>query len=225
MPFGLVNAPATFSRLMTTLLTGLFVEEVVSHLDEILIYSRNFEDHLAALRRVFQRIRAAIMKLSPEKCTWLRLETEFLGSLITEDCVATHPDKVNKVKNIPTLAPSTDVRFFLGLASYYTRYIKDFAKIAFPLTQLLRKKTVKKKRFERSEECEKAFQILKAKLTTVPVWALPLFGEPFRLCSDACNFSIGCLLEQVEHRKTRVVANASQVLTPNKRDGARFSVK
>ena len=222
MPFGLVNAPATFSRLMTTLLAGLSFEEVVSYLDDILVYSRSFLDHLAALRRVFERFRAANLKLSPEKCKWFRQETEFLGFLVTEKGVATHPEKIEKVKNVPIPSSPKDVRAFLGLASYYRRHVKDFAKIAFPLTQLLCKDVIKRKQFVWSIECESAFQLLKSKLVSAPILALPRFGEPFRLCTDASNFAVGCVLEQVQDGKTRVIAYASQVLTPNKRKWSAF---
>ena len=132
--FELVNAPAIFSRLMVNLLAGLSFEEVVSYLDDILVYSRNFEDHMAALRRVFQRFREANLKLSHEKCNWFQRETTFLGFLVSEDGIATHPDKIDKVKHFPTPCSPKEVRAFLGLASYYRRYIPDFAKIAFPLT-------------------------------------------------------------------------------------------
>ena len=122
---------------MVNLLAGLSFEEVVSYLDDILVYSRSFEDHMATLCRVFQRFREVSLKLSPEKCNWCQRETAFLGVLVSEDSIAIHPDKIQKVKHFPTPRSPKEVRAFLGLASYYRRYIPDFAKIAFPLTQLL----------------------------------------------------------------------------------------
>ena len=132
LPLGLVNVPATFSRLMVNLLAGISLEEVVSYLDDILVYSRSFEDHMATFRRVFQRFREANLKLSPKKCNWFQREVAFFGFLVSKDGIATHPDKIGKVKHFPKPRSPKEVRAFLGLASYYRRYIPDFAKIAFP---------------------------------------------------------------------------------------------
>ena len=222
LPFGLVNAPASFSRLMCILLAGLSFEEVVSYLDDILIYSRTFEEHLQALRRVFERFRAANLKLSPEKCTWFQKQTAFLGFLVSKEGVATHPEKIEKVKAFPTPTNTKTVRTFLGLASYYRKYVHQFAKIAHPLTQLLRKENLAKKQFSWTGECETAFQTLKSKLISAPILALPRFGEPFQLSTDASNFAVGCVLEQVQDGELRVIAYASQVLPPNKRKWSAF---
>ena len=162
MPFGLVNAPATFPRLMCTpLLADLSFEEVISYLDDVLIYSKTFNSHLITLRRVFSRFREANLKLSPEKCKWFQNQTEFLGYLITENGVRTHPDKIEKIKFFPTPSNTKAVCSFLGLA-YYRRYVHQFAKIAHPLTQLLLK-DASKNRFMWSSECETSFQTLISK--------------------------------------------------------------
>ena len=221
MPFGLVNAPATFSRLMCTLLADLSFEEVISYLDDVLIYSKTFNAHLTTLRRVFSRFREANLKLSPEKCKWFQKQTEFLGYLITENGVRTHPDKIEKIKFFSTPSNIKAVRSFLGLASYYRRYVHQFAKIAHPLTQLLRK-DASKNRFMWTSECETSFQTLKSKLVSAPILALPCFGKPFKLYTDASDFAVGCVLEQVQGGKSRVIAYASQVLTPNKRKWSAF---
>ena len=171
MPFGLMNAPATFSRLMCTLLADLSFEEVISYLDDVLIYSKTFNAHLATLRHVFSRFREANLKLSPEKCKWFQKQTEFLGYLITENGVRTHPDKIEKIKFFPTPSNTKAVRSFLGLASYYRRYVHQFAKIAHPLTQLLRK-DASKNRFMWTSACETSFQTLKSKLVSAPISSL-----------------------------------------------------
>ena len=222
MPFGLVNAPATFSRLMCTLLAGLSFEEVISYLDDVLIYSRTFNEHLTSLRRVFSRFREANLKLSPEKCKWFQKQTEFLGYLITEDGVKTHPDKIEKIRSFPTPNNTKTVRSFLGLASYYRRYVHQFAKIAYPLTAMLCKQASKKKQFVWTNDCETAFQTLKHKLISAPILALPRFGQPFQLYTDSSDFAVGCVLEQLQDGKSRVIAYASHVLTPNKRKWSAF---
>ena len=204
-------------------LTGRPVfRRVVSYLDDILIYSRTFEEHLKALRRVFERFRSANLKLSPEKCTWFQKQTAFLGFLVSKEGVATHPEKIKKVKAFPTPTNTKTVRAFLGLASYYRKYVHQFAKIAHPLTRLLRRENLARKQFSWTGECETAIQTLKSKLISAPILALPRFGEPFQLSTDASNFAVGCVLEQVQDGELRVIAYASQVLPPNKRKWSAF---
>ena len=113
------------------------------------------------------------------------------------------PQILRKVKNIPNLSSPKDVRAFLVLTSYYKRHVKDFAKIAFPLIQLLCKEAIKRKQFEWSIECKSALKLLKLKLVSVPILTLLRFGESFCLCRDASNFAMGCALEQVQQRKTK----------------------
>ena len=140
---------------------------------------------------------------------------------ITENGIRTHPDKIETIKFFPTPSNTKAVCSFLGLASYYRGYVYQFAKIAHPLTQLLRK-DASKNRFMWTSECETYFQTLKSKLVSAPILALPCFGEPFKLYTDAFDFAVGCVLEQVQGGKSRVIAYASQVLTPNKRKWSAF---
>ena len=160
-------------------------------------------------------------KIVAQKCKWFQKQTEFLGYLITENGVRTHPDKVEKIKLFPTSINTKAVCSFLGLASYYRRFVNQFAKTAHPLTQLLRK-DASKNRFMWTSECETSFQTLKSKLVSAPILALPCFGEPFKLYTDASDFAVGCVLEQVQGGKSRVIAYASQVLTLNKRKWSAF---
>ena len=221
LPFGLVNAPATFSRMMSMLLAGLSFEEVVSYLDDVIVYSQSFYDHLDALRRVFTRFREANLKLAPEKCSLFHCETKFLGFIINKDGVKTDPEKIEKVKLFPRPHNIKTLRSFLGLASYYRKFIAHFSKIAQPLTRMLTKKFLQKK-FKWSDDCEDAFQQLKIKLTSTPVLALPQFNKPFHIFTDASKFAVGCILEQVQDGQTRVIAYASQTLSPNKQKWSAF---
>ena len=145
------------SRSSFYLLAGLSFEEVVSLLDDILVYSCSFEDHMATLCWVFQKFREANLKLSPEIYNWLQQETTILGFSVSGNGIATPSDKIDKVKHFPTLHSPKDVCAFLELASYYRDYIPDFAKIAFPLTQLLCNETLKQRHSFWSDACESAF--------------------------------------------------------------------
>ncbi len=136
MPFGLCNAPGTFQRLMEQVLTGLHWTSCLVYLDDIIIFSKTIEDHLGRLRDVFSRLRAAGLKVKPSKCHLLRRKVQYLGHIISENGVATDPEKTNRVAEWPTPAGAKDLQKFLGLASYYRKFIRNFAHIAAPLHRL-----------------------------------------------------------------------------------------
>ena len=140
MPFGLTNALSVFQRLMERVLAGLNPEDgpdfVVVYIDDILVFSRTLEDHLEHLRQVIQRIQAAGMKLKPSKCRFIRQEVEYLGHVITPQGLKTNPRLVATVEDFPRPQSVADVRRFLGLSSYYRRFIPQFSQIAQPLRML-----------------------------------------------------------------------------------------
>ena len=140
LPFGLVNAPATFSRMMSMLLAGLSFEKVVSYPHDAIVYSQSFHDHLAAVRRVFSRFCEANLKPAPEKCSLFHCETKFLGFIVNKDGVKADPKKIEKDKLFPRPHNIKTLHLFLGLASYYRQFMAHFFKTAQPLTQMLRKK-------------------------------------------------------------------------------------
>ena len=162
MPFGLCNAPATFQRAMQTVLAGLEWRDCFVYIDDILVVSRTFEEHLQHLEQVFDRLRKANLRLKPKKCSFLCKEVSYLGHLISVEGVRPDPEKTEKVKCFPEPRDVTQVRQFLGLASYYRRFVPNFAKIASPLHVLLKKDNV----FQWSAECSSAFQQLKDVLTS-----------------------------------------------------------
>ena len=157
MPFGLCNAPATFQRLMQAVLSGLEWRSCFAYLDDILIASRTFDDHLRHLREVFGRLREAGLRLKPKKCLILRNEVPYLGHVISTQGIRPDPSKTEKVKLFPTPRDVTTIRQFVGLASYYRRFVPGFAKIAAPLHALTKKDVP----FEWTSECETAFCKLK----------------------------------------------------------------
>ena len=132
--FGLCNAPATFSRLMDRVLAGLHWETCLFYLDDIIVFSSTWEEHLARLRGVFERLRHAKLKLGAAKCTFAAKEVSYLGHRGTEEGLLPDPSLLAAIRDIPPPKTATEVRSFLGLAGYYRRYVKGFAAIAAPLT-------------------------------------------------------------------------------------------
>ena len=149
VPFGLCNAPATFSRLMDRVLAGLHWETCLFYLDDIIVFSSTWEDHLARLREVFERLRHAKLKLGPAKCTFAAKEVSYLGHRVTEEGLLPDPTLLAAIRDIPPPKTATEVRSFLGLVGYYRRYVKGFAAIAAPLHALTRKDAL----FHWSEDC------------------------------------------------------------------------
>ena len=190
VPFGLGNAPATFSRLMDRVLAGLHWETCLFYLDDIIVFSSTWEEHLARLREVFERLRHAKLKLGAAKCTFAAKEVSYLGHRVTEEGLLPDPSLLAAIRDIPPPTTATEVRSFLGLAGYYRRYVKGFAAIAAPLHALTRKDAV----FHWSEDCQAAFDQLKTRLTKSPITAFPDFSQEFRLYTDASTASSAALL-------------------------------
>ena len=151
MPFGLANSPATYQRLMETILLGLNLKICFVYLDDVIIFSDTYEEHLHRLNLVFSRIREAGLKLSPKKCSFFMRKVRYVGHIVSEEGIEPDPDKINKVKSWPTPTTPEEVRKFLGFAGYYRRFVKDFAKIARPLTNLM-PTPIKKGRKQKKDE-------------------------------------------------------------------------
>ena len=181
VPFGLCNAPATFSRLMDCVLSGLHWETCLFYLDDIIIFSSTWEEHLARLRQVFERLRHADLKLGAEKCGFAAKEVSYLGHRVTEEGLLPDSALFATIRKISPHKTATEVRSFLGLAGYYWQYVKNFAATAGPLHALTRKEAV----FHWSADCQTTFDRLKTLLTTSPITAFPDFSQAFRLYTDA----------------------------------------
>ena len=139
MPFGLCNAEATFQRLMDLVMSGLHLDICLVYLDDIVVYARSAEEHLRRLEVVFQRLLEAGLKIKPGKCSFFRCSVSFLGHVVSKNGIETDPEKTRAVAEWPTPTSVTEVRAFLGLASYYRRFVKDFSRLAGPLNALLQK--------------------------------------------------------------------------------------
>ena len=136
MPFGLCNAPSTFARLMELVLKGLHWKICLISLEDVIVIGRTFEEELERLKEVFERLARAGLKLKPKKCFLFQKRVSYLGHVVTDEGIAADPEKVEQVRTWPTPENSTEVKSFLGLASYYRRFIPDFSTIAKPLYKL-----------------------------------------------------------------------------------------
>src|SRR6218665_664524 len=190
LPFGLTGSPSCFSRLMTLIMSGLNFTTCLIYLDDIIIFSSDLDTHLERLILVLKRLTAANLKLKPSKCHLLQRKVLFLGHVVSGSGVATDPAKVDAVKNWPIPTKLKEVRAFMGLCSYYRKFVPDFARIGRPLHAMTKKDT----RFIWTEECNEAFLSLKTHLTEAPILALPNDIGSFILHTDASGESIGGVL-------------------------------
>lgn len=210
MPFGLTNAPATFQRMVNLLLSGLNWKSSIAYLDDIIVFSHTFEQHLSHLSEIFERFRKQNLKLSPNKCQFFRREVPFLGHIVDKQGVRPDPSKTEAVANYPTPKNISEIRSFLGLASYYRRFIPNFAKISFPLVLLLKKNQP----FIWNEEQTKAFNQLRQVLCEAPILTYPDFTKEFILHTDASGFAVGAVLSQIHNGNENPIAYASRTLRP-----------
>ncbi len=215
MAFGLHNAPATFQRAMLEVLRGLNWKTVLCYLDDIIIFSRTFSEHLCHLRQVFERFREAGLKLQPKKCTFGQKEVKYLGHIVNKDGVATDPEKLKIVRDYPIPTDVNKVRSFLGFTGYYRKYVKDYCKICEPLTNLTRNNVP----FVWDESCQKAFDTLKQKLVSPPILAYPRFdGTEFILQTDASSKGLGFILAQIHDGKEKAISYGGRALKPPERN-------
>ncbi|GBL81688.1 Retrovirus-related Pol polyprotein from transposon 17.6 [Araneus ventricosus] len=213
LPFGLRNASSSFQRLMSLVLNGLSDLQIGCYIDDIIIASNDFDQHLARLELVFQRLITANLKVKPSKCAFLQFEISFLGHTVKEGKVL--PDSKNLKSIKDSLPPNSKkkVRSFLGLTGFYRKFIPNYSKIALPLTNLTKDKVP----FVWGEEEQKAFELLKNYLITEPCLHLPDFSRPFSIFTDASKYSLGCVLVQ-EDASTgfhHPIAFASRKLGPS----------
>ena len=214
MPFGLCNAPSTFARLMELVLKGLHWKICLIYLDDVIVMGRTFEEEIERLKEVFERLARAGLKLKPKKCFLFQKRVSYLGHVVTEEGIAADPEKVEQVRTWPTPENSTEVKSFLGLASYYRRFIPDFSTIAKPLYKL----TEAKAEFAWTEQCQLAFDSLKGLLTSGRVLAYPTREGKFVLDTDASDHGIGAVLSQFQDGVEKPIAFASRTLSKSERN-------
>ena len=170
------------------------------YLDDVLIFSKNPEEHLKHIKTIFEKIRQHGLKLKLKKCAFFKEETEYLGFVISKDGVKPDPKKVEAIRDLPEPKSVREIRGFKGMCSYYRRFVPNFSKIAEPLIDL----TKKYARFKWTSECQTAFDFLKESLTVVPLLAYPDTNKPYVLYTDATT-----ALEHVLHKR-RMMRKKSQ---------------
>ncbi|RYX87425.1 hypothetical protein EON73_01410, partial [bacterium] len=192
LPFGLNIAPSSFTRMMSIAFSGLSPDKAFIYMDDLIVIGFTENQHVNNLENVFKTCRKFNLKLNPEKCAFFRHEVYFLGHKCTRDGLLPDPAKTHAIQNYERPKNKDAVKRFVAFANYYRRFIKNFAGIARPLSQL----TGKKVEFIWTDECEKAFQKLKQSLISVEVLAYPDFTKPFIVTVDASQFACGAVLSQ-----------------------------
>ena len=202
MPFGLCNAPATFQRIMNNALRDFLGKFVIVYLDDIVIYSDSDSEHKQHLEQVFETLQKNDLFARPSKCIIGAPELEFCGHIVGQGLVRPTASKVQAIQDWPAPRNVHEVRQFLGLASYYRRYVSGFAKIAAPLSDLLVEADaeLRKKKFRPirwTPTAQHAFVALKKSLVSEPVLIQPDRSKRFRIETDASEWAIGCVLLQL----------------------------
>ena len=214
VPFELTGVPTTFQRLMDLVMSGLNLEECLVYFDDIIVFSADVQSHLVRLRAVFSRLRAAGLKLKQSKCTLFRRRVGLLGHIVSEKGIETDSAKIESVVTWPVPTTVRDVRGFLGLCSYYRRFVKDFAEVAVPLHAL----TVKCVRFQWNDECQVAFDRLNAALTSSPILSMPMDGDVYALDTNASEQTMGAVLSQKQGEEEKLIAYASRTYSRAKQN-------
>lgn len=219
MPFGLKNAPAIFQRAMDDVLRNHIGKICYVYMDDVVVFGKTLELATKNLETVLQVLQKTNLKVQPDKSEFLRKSVEFLGYVITENGIMPNSKKIESIEKWPEPKTIKELKGFLGLISYYRRFIKDLAKISKPLTLLLREEkdsqntcATKNKKITFGETEKKTFATLKTLLTSSDVLTYPNFNKPFIITTDASNFAIGAVLSQGEIGKDKPIHFASRTL-------------
>ena len=209
MPMGALNSSSTMQALMALVTRGLPIENIICFLDDILVASATMEEHLEHLGLILGAIERAGLKLNSKKCLFAQASVSCLGHRLSRDGIGPDPVNLDKIRKWRPPKNRTEVRQFLGLTGYYRCMIKDYSKIACPLTNL----TKKDKDWSWTDEHQKAFETLRDYLTSSTIMCYPDFSKPFWVKSDASGSSVGFVLTQMHDKKEKVVAYGSKKLT------------
>ena len=211
MPFGLSDAGSTFQRMANNIFQDFITESVlVVYLDDILIHTESWPQHLQVLRRVLQRITQHRLQLQLKKCKWGCTKLKFLGYMISAAGIQMDPEKINSITAFPQRTSVRKLQSFLGLVNFSLRFVPNLASVTQPLHRLLAKGAT----FSWSPECQKSFSDLKQLVQQVSVLAHPDFSRPFKLQTDASNHGLGAvLLQQDNQQEWQAIAYISRSLT------------
>jgi len=191
--FGLCNAGASYQRMIDITLSGLPLDCVLAYMDDIVVFSKDFQEHLLNLEQVFQRLKLSGISLKLSKCVFARKKVDFLGFELSNEGIKPQAHLTEAIDQYKRPGTRKELKGFLGLAGFYRSFIPNFAKICQPLNKL----TSEHVPFQWDDSCEVSFSVLKQKLLSKPVLNFPKLGEPFVVEVDASNHAIGGVLSQV----------------------------
>ena len=215
MGMGLRNSCVSFQMIMSQVLRGINWKFVLAYVDDIIVFSKNFDQHLCHLNQLFNRLKDANLTLKPTKCKFAAKQVKFLGHIVSKAGIQVDPEKTKVVQSFPIPNNLKDVRSFLGMCNYYRRFVERYSDIAMPLTSLLRKDNT----FDWTDDCQNAFDTLKSKLTSAPILVHPNMNKPFILTTDASNNAIGYYLSQLDSgKRERVIAYGGRSLSKTERN-------
>ena len=209
MPFGLTSAPATFQRLMDTVLSNLSWSKVMVYLNDIIVYSKTWAEHLATLDDVLRRLRAAGLKASPNKCAFGQVRMQYLGHIVTREGILPDTDNVKAIMQCQPPRNLTELRSVNGMVQYYGKYVPHLAELAAPFYRLYRKGV----QFMWSPDCQDSFEKIKHMLSSPPVLRRPDPSLPYILQTDWSPTAIGAILAQEDAvGEEHPIAYASKIL-------------
>jgi hypothetical protein len=208
LPFGVSNGPASFQRLVDTLLRELSGVEAFAYLDDVIVFSRTIEQHAERLGHVLERFERANLLLQPSKCEFAKGEVKYLGYIVSRDGLKACPEKTQAIRRYPAPKNVKEVRAFLGLAGFYRKLVRHFANMAKPLTELTRKDVP----FHWDQAQQEAFSQLKDALCSDSVLAYPDFSQEFILTTDASKLAVGAILSQIQDGVERPISFGSRQL-------------
>ena len=209
MPFGLSNAPATWQRIVDTIFGPELEPNVMVYLDDIVITSVTFSEHLKLLEIIFDRLYVAGLVVSLEKCKFCQSELRYLGYLVDSKGLRPDPEKVEAIVNLRPPQNISEVRRFVGTASWYRRFVPNFSSILAPILNLTKKNV----RWNWSSDCQSSFTALKERLVTAPVLTAPDFEKEFYLHTDASSFGLGAVLTQKFDEGEKAICYLSRSLS------------
>ncbi|CAK1604464.1 unnamed protein product [Parnassius mnemosyne] len=208
MPMGLKNSPSTFQRVMDNVLHDLQNTVCLVYLDDIIVFSTSLQEHMVNLEKVFQKLRESNFKIQMDKSEFLKLETAYLGHIISKGGIKPNPSKISAIEKYPLPKTAKEIKQFLGLIGYYRKFIPDFARITKPLTQCLKKG----RKITLDTDYINCFEKCKTLLTKDPILQYPDFNKEFILTTDASNVAIGAILSQGPIGSDKPVCYASRTL-------------
>jgi len=208
LPFGFASSPAIFQNMVNLLLGGMKWVFAVGYIDDIIIFSDTWKDHVSHLRQLFDALRAANLQLSPQKCNFGCATVRYLGHVVSREGISVSPEYIRAVKEFPRPTNAKAVQRFIGKCQYYNRFVPNFSKVCAPLYKATRAHVA----FDWTPACQRAFEELREALTSCQVLAHPDYSKPFIVDCDGSQDGLGATLIQDQGQGERPIAYISRTL-------------